>query len=555
MGDTVPGPSVAGKPKGTLDRWFGARAPGVLDALASRSDAAMQALFDGAVSGLLLIDRSGRMARTNPSLRAMLASDIDLSAGAAAASIFAEEERTAAWLTVEAVLSGRLDDCHITVRLRMADPSPDRRANVVCRLIREADGAVAGAILRIIDITAQVRLEAQLARNREIENVGHLVGGVAHDFNNLLTAILGAVELAQDRHPDAPTQVELEHIRRGAERGAALVRNLLALGRRQYLQSAPLDVNMALRDFSALIQPALGHRVVLDLALEEPGRRVRADPGQLDQVLMNLAMNARHAMPAGGRLSLRSGHATLYRKQMHGQETVPPGRYVTVTLEDTGVGIPPEHLGRIFEPFYTTRRAEGGSGLGLATAHGIIRQSGGFLTVQSEVGRGTIFCIYLPREDAPAAAPPATTASLAPQNVAPASGPARRVLLVDDEEAVRRITARALAKYGWRVLEAASAEAALALLDAEPGIELTALVSDVVMTGMDGAALVDEVQARYPELPAILVSGYAEGVLAKRAPGAVEFLGKPYTPKTLLARLNVIAAGSLRRRDATPKPA
>jgi two-component system cell cycle sensor histidine kinase/response regulator CckA len=547
MVDALSGPATQPKPKGALVRLFGAKPQRLFDDLAGRSDSAMRALFDGANSGLLLIDGAGRIARANPTLRATLAADVDLTAGAAAALIFAAEDRVAAWQTLQALLAGGKPDGPLTARLRLADPGSDRRTDIGCRLVQEEDGSVSGVLMRITDITAQVRLEAQLAQSRELEAVGHLVGGVAHDFNNLLTAILGAVELAQERDRDAPTGSELEQIRRSAERGAALVRNLLALGRQQYLQATPLDMNAALQDFAAMIRPALGKGITLDLALEQPGRRVRVDPGQLDQVLMNLAMNAGHAMPDGGTLTLRTGRATLYREQTHGRETIPPGRYVTVTVQDTGSGIPAELLGRIFEPFFTTRRARGGSGLGLATAHGIIRQSGGFLTVESEVGKGTTFRIYLPREEAlspakkPAAAashPPVRAPHTGPP---PGSGAVRRVLLVDDEDAVRRITARALTRQGWQVLQAESAEAALALLDADPGIALTALVSDVVMPGKDGAALVDEVRARYPALPAILVSGYAEGMLAERAAKAIAFLGKPYTPRTLLARLAEIA--------------
>ncbi len=545
MSDTLPTPRALSKPKETLVRLFGARGPGVLEALAQRSDAGMHTLFDGALSGVVLIDGAGRIARANPALGAMLLPDVDLSPGAPVVAMFVPEDRAAAWQTLQAVLDGHESDRRLSARLRLADPTPDRRADIGCRPIHEKDGAISGLLLYVTDITAQVRLEAQLARSRELQNVGHLVGGVAHDFNNLLTAILGAVELAQVRDLAPTTQTELDHIRRSAERGATLVRNLLALGRQQYLQTELLDANAALKAFAVEIGPILGNDVKVELALEEPGRCVRADPGQLDRVLMNLAMNARHAMPDGGRLTLRSGHATLYRHQVHGRETIAPGRYVTIGVEDTGIGIPPDVQGRIFDPFFTTRRAEGGSGLGLASALGIVRQTGGFLTVESEVGCGTAFCIYLPREEAnsgeaePAAPPAVTPATAAPAAAAEAA--VRRLLLVDDEDAVRRITARALARHGWQVLEAASAEDALTLLDAEPGIALTALVSDVVMPGKDGAALVDDVRDRYPALPAILVSGYAESLLAERTIAAAAFLGKPYTPKTLLGRLEELA--------------
>jgi two-component system cell cycle sensor histidine kinase/response regulator CckA len=540
-GDALPGSRTPSTPKRALVRLLTGPPRTVLDDLANRSDAGMRVLFDHAASGLLLIDRSGRIARANPALRALLAEDVDLTAGTPAALIFTAEERAAAWGTVQALLTGRDPDRHITARLRLADPDPGRRADVGCRRIMENDGAISGLLMRITDITAQVRLETQLKQSRELEALGRLVGGVAHDFNNLLTVIMGAVELGQERFPDPAVSAELEQIRRSAERGATLVRNLLALGRQQYLQAAPLDVNAALQSFASEIRSALGRNIALDVVLEQPGRRIRADPGQLDQVLTNLALNARAAMPDGGTLTLRSG------------------RYVTITVQDTGCGIPPELLGRIFDPFFTTRRAQGGSGLGLATAHGIIRQSGGFLTVESTVGKGTAFRIYLPREEAeaePLTAPDTAIHGAAPLDRAPAdqaaAGPEpahaiRNVLLVDDEPAVRQVTARALKRQGWTVLEADSAEAALALLDDDPKIGLTALVSDVVMPGRDGAALVDDIQARYPGLPAILVSGYAEAMLAERGTHAGGFLGKPYSPKTLLARLDEIAPGSAPR--------
>jgi two-component system cell cycle sensor histidine kinase/response regulator CckA len=543
LGDANSGSRTPSNPAGTLVRLFGARPARVLDDLATRSDAAMRLLFDTAESGLLLVDSAGRIARANAALRRLLAAEVDLVPGAAAALIFVAEDRAAAWETLHALLSERLADSGITARLRWADPGPERGTEIGCRPIHEDDGAVSGVLMRFADVTARVRLETQLARSREIETVGHLAGGIAHDFNNLLTAILGAVESAQDRDPDPATGTDLEQIRHSAERGAALVRNLLALGRQQYLQAAPVAVNAALEAFATMIRPVLGGNIVLDLALERPGRRVLADATQLERVLMNLAINARHAMPHGGTLTLRSGHETLYRKRAEGRETIQPGRYVTIAVQDTGIGIPPDLLERIFEPFFTTRRAEGGSGLGLATAHGIVRQSGGHLTVESEVGVGTTFRIYLPRAQETAAQPDQAGLPSPPPRPAEAAAPnrARRVMLVDDENAVRRITARALTRHGWTVLEAESAEAALQTLDADPAIVLTALISDVVMPGLDGVGLVDAVRARYPAIPAILVSGYAENFLGNLTAAGVAFIGKPYTPKALVAKLDDLA--------------
>jgi two-component system cell cycle sensor histidine kinase/response regulator CckA len=536
--------------KAALARLFAPKRHGLLADLAGRSDLAMQLLFDTAETGLLLADTAGFVLRANPALRAMLDASVDLQEGAPAALIFAPEERTAAWRNVEALLRRpRGEECRFTARLRRADAEPHHLADIACRPIADtdADGPVDGVLLRIADITERARLEAALAEGRGLQTVGRLAGGVAHDFNNLLTTIIGAVELAQGHAPDGHARdpqiaAELDQIRRAAERGAALVRNLLALGRQQQLQARPLDVNAALRDVAGLLRGALGKGVTLELDLEEPGRFVRADPGQLDQVLMNLVMNASNAMPEGGWLTLRSAHATLYRGLAVGRESVPAGRYVVISVRDTGTGIPPELLDRIFEPFFTTRRAQGGSGLGLASAHGIVRQSGGYLTVDSEPGRGSEFRIYLPREHArPPPSPSEPVADRVPPKTTAARSEGRSVLLVDDEDAVRRIAARALALKGWEVLQADSAEAALALLDADPAVAPAALVSDVVMPGMDGPALVQAVRARLPGLPAILVSGYAEqGVLSPDRARDVAFLGKPYAPKQLVAKLEEI---------------
>ncbi len=421
-------------------------------------------------------------------------------------------------------------------------------------VLREADGSISGLILRITDLTAQTRLERQLANSQKLQAIGQLAGGIAHDFNNLLTAILAGTDLVLGRTDlDGEAREDIRQIRRGAERGAALVRQLLAFGRQQTLQPRVLAINEAIQDLAGLLRRLLGSRISLELDLETPGRLIRVDPTQLDQVLVNLAVNARDAMPEGGRLALRSGHVTLYRPLVRGQETIPPGRYVMVEVEDTGIGIPSDVLPRIFDPFFTTRRESGGTGLGLSTVHGIVRQSDGFLAVESEIGRGTRFRLYLPRHDVaelvappPAPKPASVAVPVAPR---PGSDRGRTVLLVDDEDMVRGLAERALRQRGWEVLSADSAEAALALLECRRANSArpppSVLVSDVVMPGMDGTALVQAVRADYPELPAILVSGYAEEALRQDCTGpGIVFLSKPYTLKALLATVRDVTAAA-----------
>jgi len=407
---------------------------------------------------------------------------------------------------------------------------------------------------------------ADAERERRLRVVGQLAGGIAHDFNNLLTAILGAADAILGRtETPADTVADAQQIRRGVERGAALVRQLLAFSRQQTLQPRIVAVNAAIEDAARLLRRLLGAKIALTVTLEQPGRRVMVDPGQLDQVLLNLAVNARDAMSEGGTLTLASGHATLYRARLAGAEIIPPGRYVTITVADSGVGIAEAVMPRIFEPFFTTKRApgtsglggtgqggagqggtgQGGTGLGLPTVLGIVRQSGGFLEVASQVGVGTTMVVYLPRYAAPEAD------SVSPRASAPAAtgGGGRVVLVVEDEASVRLVLARGLTRAGWRVLAAETAEAALEMLQSpaeSPESQPSVVISDVVMPGMDGPALVRAVRRICPGIPAVLVSGYAEPMLRRDLAAAdIAFLAKPYAMAELLdvvARLSGAAA-------------
>ena len=516
-------------------------------------DPTIALLFDKAPFGCLVIDANGHVQRANAAMRELIGSAADLAVGADAAKVFVDDARSALWPDVVQLLRGRPAVIRNTPARIAAAPgnASESGAVAVCvtvDAIAGRDGAVQGALLRIVDITLQTQLEAQLAHSQKLQAVGQLAGGIAHDFNNLLTAVLGGAEsIASRAGLDEEILDDANQIQSSAMRGAALVRQLLAFGRQQTLQPRALAINHVITDLSGLLRRLLGEKIRLTLDLETPGRSVRADPTQLDQVLINLAVNARDAMQEGGELTLRSGHMTLYRPLTHGAETIPPGRYVMIEVVDTGTGIPADVLPRIFDPFFTTKRERGGTGLGLSTVHGIVRQSDGFLAVESEPGKGSRFRIYLPRwdEQDPVAIPtiPAEAAPPAP----PEDGTRlRTLLLVEDEEPVRRLAERSFARRGWRVLAAESGEAALALLDGEPGI-ISAIVTDMVMPGIDGAALLRAVRARpgMADVAAVLVSGYAEEVLRRELESAqTAFLPKPYRPQELVTRVEQVVAAA-----------
>jgi two-component system cell cycle sensor histidine kinase/response regulator CckA len=334
-----------------------------------------------------------------------------------------------------------------------------------------------------------------------------------------------------------------------ARRGAGLVRQLLAFARQQTLQPRVLSLNEAVRGIAPLLTRLLGGGVRLELALEEPGRQVRVDPGQLDQVLLNLAVNARDAMPEGGRLRIATGHALVLRPEGGGAANdLPPGRYAVLEVADTGIGMAPELAARIFEPFFSTKGGAG-TGLGLATVQGIVAQSGGHIAVESAPGQGTRFRIHLPRHEGSEspATPPAAPEPLPPP-MSPRWPAAAPLLLVEDEVALRRLAERALTRAGHEVLAAESAEAALDLLAG--GGAPAALVSDVSMPGMDGLALARELRRRWPGLPVVLLSGYAPGTIGRDL-GAegIRFLAKPYAPAELCAVVEAVVEAAMKTAD------
>jgi PAS domain S-box-containing protein len=375
------------------------------------------------------------------------------------------------------------------------------------------------AAFAAIDVTARHEAEEKLRQAQKMEAIGRLAGGVAHDFNNLLTAILGYTELIQLSLDAAdPRALHLAEVRRAGERAADLTRQLLAFGRKQVLRPAVLDVNAIVHDVERLLSRLIGEHITLELELQPDLRSVLADRGQFEQVLVNLAVNARDAMPSGGRLSISTGCDDFE---------------VWLRVRDSGTGIAPEHVQHIFEPFFTTKEKDKGTGLGLATVYGIVEQSGGRITVETELGRGTAFTIRFPA----AHRKPAET-SPAPARKSAANVPEATVLLVEDEDAVRRFVAAALRSAGLRVVEASSPAEAIQLLRAG-SVPFDVLLSDVVMPGMNGFDLAVEARRILPNLRAIFMSGYAEGALAQGArPGPDDVvLMKPFSTDVLVEHL------------------
>jgi two-component system cell cycle sensor histidine kinase/response regulator CckA len=398
----------------------------------------------------------------------------------------------------------------------------------------DAEGEL-GVLAVLQDATALKTLEAQFVQSQKMQAIGQLAGGIAHDFNNLLTAISGNCDLLLMRHAaNDPDYADLEQIRQNANRAAALVGQLLAFSRKQTLRPERLDLQDVLSDMVHLLNRLVGERVRLRLLHAADLGPIRADRRQLEQVVMNLVVNARDAMPEGGTIRIETEALALAEDLHRDRAVVPAGNYAVIRVGDSGHGIPPDRLDKIFEPFFTTKGVGEGTGLGLSTVYGIVKQSGGFVFVDSTVGEGTVFHLYFPVHDGPAE----ETAAPAPAP-APRTTPRRSegvVLLVEDEAPVRAFASRALRLRGWTVVEAENAEQALKALE-DPGLDVDVFVTDVVMPGMDGPAWVREALQRRPNVRVVFVSGYAEESLSDdRAdiPNAV-FLPKPFSLNDLTA--------------------
>jgi PAS domain S-box-containing protein len=391
----------------------------------------------------------------------------------------------------------------------------------------------------IVDISERKQLEVQLQQSRRMEAVGRLAGGIAHDFNNLLTIIKGYTELALNRAGiRAELRPDIERIEDAAERAAALVRQLLAFSRRQVLQPKNLDLNNIVLGLDKLLRRLMGADIEMKTLVGEDVGTVKADPGQVEQVIMNLVVNARDAMPNGGRLTIETANVELDSTYARDHATVRPGRYVMLAVTDTGVGMDAETVAHIFEPFYTTKGGASGTGLGLATVYGIVKQSGGYIWVYSEPGQGSSFKVYLPRVDASAETPQAA------RKQTRARKGTETILLVEDEPAVRELTRMVLAAQGYSVVEAQDAEDAERLSE-NHGTQIHLLLTDVVMPGVSGPELARRITARHPKMRVLYMSGYTHNVIA--GGGTLEtgivFLQKPFTPAGLAEKVRDVLDG------------
>jgi PAS domain S-box-containing protein len=493
------------------------------------SEAEFRELVEHAPLGIYRSTRSGRFLTVNPALIKMLGYGwaeemlrLDIARDVYAEP--AERERLIRESPRQTeVLWKRRDGARITVRL-------------TSRSIPSLPGEDECYEGLVEDVTEQRNLENQFRQAQRMEAVGRLAGGVAHDFNNVLTAITGYSDLLlEDLGPEDPKRSDVEEIKAAALRAAALTRQLLAFSRKQVLQTRVLDLNEVVQTLDKMLHRLIGEDVKLELALASALGAVRADPGQLEQVILNLAVNSRDAMPSGGKLTLETANVELDDAYVREHTGATSGRFVMLAVSDTGIGMDAETRAHIFEPFFTTKELGKGTGLGLATVYGIVKQSGGYVWVYSEPGRGTTFKIYLPQVDELP-----DSASL-PAPVQPVVGGRETVLLAEDDPSVRAVVSDVLTQKGYRVLRAPDGQAALEMARSHPA-EIQLLVTDIVMPGMTGRELAEAVVAERPGVRVLYMSGYTDDAIVRH--GVLEegmpYLQKPFSPRALASKVREV---------------
>ena len=512
-------------------------------ALLRQSEERFRTMYESAPTAMLMLGTDGNVFAVNRSAELLLGyEEGELLGGETNVLRHPDDEAELASLFAE-IVSGERDVFRREARYVRKD-GQTVVVQLAVALARDADGKPDYVIAMAEDVTEQKQLEERLRQSQKLEAIGRLAGGVAHDFNNMLTAIGGYTALALEHaEPGSALHGDLDEVRKATDRAALLTRQLLAFSRKQVLVPELLNLNGVVLEIETMLKPLIGEDVVLTTELDPALGPIEADPGQLQQVLMNLVVNARDAMPGGGSVTISTANAEVGEND----DAIDPGRYVTLTVRDTGEGIDEQTLLQIFEPFFTTKEAGKGSGLGLASVYGIVKQSGGYVAVESEVGVGSAFTIYLLRADgvvqpvAEQALPPVVEALEAPVP-APAPAPAAasaaaRVLVVEDEEVIRGLVDQVLRAEGYDVLLAADGDEAIELA-ARTRVDV--LLTDLTMPGIGGRALAGRLRERAPELKVMFMSGFAEDgdLSASALPPRTAFLEKPFTFTMLTQRMH-----------------
>jgi len=529
------------------------------------ADQKFRSLFYGAPIAIAIAEPDGTVIDCNRAFEKLHQGIRRTFVGSSLVENLVEEDRRLFSQEVDRILSGESRGHEMDVRVQSEGAS---HVTVFLGPLvgpgAAAAGEVEGVVAHFIDTTEQKNLEVQFAQAQKMQAMGQLAGGVAHDFNNLLTAMIGFCDLLLQRHAAGdPSFADIMQIKQNANRAANLVRQLLAFSRKQPLLPQEFNVTDALTELSHLLTRLIGESIEFKLIHGRDLGNVRVDPGQHDQMIINLAVNARDAMPGGGTLTITTDTVTLSKPTQLGADVAPPGRYVKISVADTGDGIAREALGRIFEPFFSTKEETpgAGTGLGLATVYGIVRQNGGFIFVNSSPGQGATFVIYLPRippemNEKDSATVSAENTRITDSEVEPLLGSSTAditdqetredlrgdgtVLLVEDEDAVRVFAARALRNKGYMVLEARTGEQALEILQDQDVVDL--IITDMMMPGMDGGTLSRLIRAERPEISIILISGYSEEVARGDVVNSpdIHFLPKPFSLGQLAAKVQAV---------------
>ncbi|MGA7516875.1 MAG: response regulator, partial [Pseudolabrys sp.] len=503
--------------------------------------------FQNTPMAIATVDKAGRIERNNArfakTFEGLIKND-----DRSILSVVTERDRPAFEAAIRKASEGQSDIAPVEAALT---GNAERWANFFVLAVEEEDRDGEAAIVYALETTAQRTLENRFQQQQKMESVGQLAGGIAHDFNNVLSAIMMATDFLLNAHkPTDPSFKDIMQIKQNANRAAALVRQLLAFSRKQTLRPQVLDLGETLSDLGMLLKRLIGEKVTLETVHGRDLWPVKVDISQFEQVIVNLAVNARDAMPDGGKVILRTANVPAEECGKFAYKGMPKADYVLVEVSDTGTGIPPDIIEKIFEPFFTTKEVGKGTGLGLSTVYGIVKQTGGFIYADSQPG-STSFRIFLPRHipgvDEVVPQIPAGEAPAIAEAIAAADKMARAatadltgqgtILLVEDEEGLRALNARGLSSRGYTVLEAGNGVEAIEAFARHGRVDL--VVSDVVMPEMDGPTLLKELRRRDPNVKIIFVSGYAEEAFSKNLPSQEQyaFLAKPFTLKQLVAEV------------------